>query len=355
MSGRGEPILHVVVPGFYAAVERRRLAEPDARPILVGGDPRKRGRVQSASADAIDRGVAIGMTMLEALELCPDARRVASDMAHYRAVSGALRASLRREVEAIEPDGLGAAFLDPRAEPAAAERIATSILGRVEAETGLVASVGGGPSKGVARLAAESVRPGGVRIVAPGEVTAFLDPLPVGRLPGVGPRTAVTLARLGAQTVGELRRLPPETVEEALGNHGLDVLARAAGRDREGVKSSKHPASLSREKAFDPPAAPAPAVEHAVSELAGALESNLGRYDLRADRIALRLRLPDGAERTRSATVAAGLQTASEIAGEARLLLGRFELGSERVRGIRLTVAGLSPAGSRGRQLDLFG
>ena len=119
-QGGDARVLYAVVPGFYAAVERLRLVGDDDRPLLVGGDPRKRGRVQSASPEALARGIEPGMPMLEALERCPDARRVATDMAHYRQASTALRAALRREVEAIEPDGLGAAYLDLREAEAAA-------------------------------------------------------------------------------------------------------------------------------------------------------------------------------------------------------------------------------------------
>jgi len=356
------PILYACVPGFYAAVERLRLAGVERRPILVGGDPRKRGRVQSASPDAMARGVAEGMPMLEALERCPDARRVATDMAHYRAVSGALRAALRQHVEALEPDGLGAAFLDLRDEPEAVTAVARVLIARVEADTGLALSVGGGPSKGIAKLAAESLEAGrgvaeaSVRVVSAEEVGAFLDPLPVERLPGVGPRTAATLRELGAATIGALRALPVHEIEEALGNHGLEILERAGGKDPDGaVRSSRHPASVSRETALEAPLAAGEGLDRALLELARALESNLARHDLRAGRIALRLRLADGREQTRSRSVEGGLQAAPEIAAEARMLLERFDLGGSGVRGVRLTLAGLAPAGVRDRQLDLFG
>ncbi len=353
-------ILYACVPGFYAAVERRRLAGSDDRPILVGGDPRKRGRVQSASPEAVALGVREGMPMLEALERCPEARRIATDMAHYRAVSSALREALRQDVEGLEADGLGAAFLDLSEVGREARGLAHALVERVEAETGLPLCVGGGPTKGVARLAAERAGVGegaaAVHIVAAGEVAAFLDPLPVDRLPGVGSRTASTLASLGADTIGALRALPVETVEEALGNHGLEILERASGKDPDGgVRSSRHPGSLSRETALEQPAQVGPELDRALVELARALASGLARHDLRAGRIALRLRLGDGRERTRSATPAGGLQAAQEIAAEARVLLERFELGGSPARGVRITVAGLVPAGGRDRQLDLFG
>jgi DNA polymerase-4 len=356
VSGSGSPaILHARVPDFYASVERARLAQPDVRPILVGGDPRKRGKVQSASQEARASGVYEGMPMLDALALCPRARHVATDMAHYRAVSTALRTSLRTQIERIEPDGLGAAYLDARTLEIDPADLGRALVARVESELGLGLAVGAGPTKGVARLAARSAAAGEVRVVAEAEVGAFLDPLPVGELPRVGPRTAKVLAELGVSTVGQLRRCPAGDLERALGNHGLDILEWAQGRDREPVRSQRHPSSLSREQLLEAPGAGPDVHRGALGTLAAALESALARHDLRARRVALRVRLTGGGARTRSRTVAAGLVSAGEIASEAEALLERFDLAGEGVRGVRITLAGLAPSGLEERQLDLFG
>jgi DNA polymerase-4 len=343
------------VPDFYAAVERARLAQPDDRPILVGGDPRKRGKVQSASEAARAAGVSVGMPMLDALALCPRARHVATDMAHYRAVSTALRASLRREIEAIEPDGLGAAYLDGRGLEVDLADLGKALVARVEAELGLGLAVGAGPTKGVARLAAGTLAAGGVRIVPASEVADFLEPLPVAVLPRVGPRTATILAELSVSTVGELRRCAADDLERALGNHGLEILEWAQGRDREPVRSQRHPSSLSREQLLDAPGTGPDALGRALGSLAAALETALARHDLRARRVALRVRLAAGGERTRSRTVDTGLVSAGEIVQEAEALLERFDLTGQGIRGLRITLAGLAPSGLEERQLDLFG
>ena len=108
-TGAEGTILYADVPSFYAAVERLADASLGGRPVLVGGDPRKRGKVQSASREALAAGVALGMPMIEALERCPAARRVQTDMKRYREASGKLAVCLRRVAEEIEPAGLGGA------------------------------------------------------------------------------------------------------------------------------------------------------------------------------------------------------------------------------------------------------
>lgn len=348
-------ILHARVPDFYASIERGRLAEAGERPILVGGDPRKRGKVQSASAAARAAGVVEGMPMLDALALCPRARRVATDMAHYRAVSTALRASLRRELESIEPDGLGAAYLDARGERRPIAELARALVDRVESELGLGLAVGAATTKGMALLAAGSVDAGQVRIVAPQDTSAFLEPLDVRVLPRVGPRTATILAELGVSTVGELRRCSAEALERALGNHGLEILAWANGQDREPVRPRRHPSSISREQLLQAPAGDRAAQREVLAGLACALEQVLARHDLHARRVALRVRLVAGGERTRSISVPGGLVSAGEILREAEALLERCELAAANARGFRITLAGLAPAGLEDRQLDLFG
>lgn len=351
----GATVLHARVPGFYAAIERARLADGRDRPILVGGDPRKRGKVQSASSEARAAGVFEGMPMLDALALCPEARHVATDMAHYRAVSTALRASLRRELDRLEPDGLAAAYLDAGGAVGRVEEVARALVARVESELGLALAVGAAPTKAVARLAADSAGEGQVRIVPASEVAAFLDPLPVGALPRVGPRTAGLLAEIGVATVHDLRAVAPDELERALGNHGLEILALALGEDRDRVRPRRHPSSVSREQVLEPPSGAVDVLLGVLQGLAQGLESGLARHDLQARRVALRVRLDGTGERTRSRTVDGALVSAAEIAAEARVLLERCELAGAAARGLRITLAGLAPAGLEERQLDLFG
>src|SRR5262245_42219214 len=163
-------VLFAEVPGFYAAVARADDPSLAARPVVVGGDPRKRGRVQSATADALAAGVTLEMTVLEALRQCPSARAVRTDMARYREVSRRLFAVLRANSPQLEAFGLAACYADVSAADDA-EAHARMLLDAVAAQLGLPLRVGIGSGKFLARIAAEEVpgERGFVRVPLGGE------------------------------------------------------------------------------------------------------------------------------------------------------------------------------------------
>jgi nucleotidyltransferase/DNA polymerase involved in DNA repair len=237
-------LIYATVPGFYAEVERSRDPSLRGRPVIVGGDPRKRGLVQSASEDATAAGVAVGMPVLEALALCPHARVRKTDMRCYREATAQLRSCFRLATEKVEPAGLDAAYLDVAGGDDAPEAIASRLREAVAGELGLPLRLGIAPVRFLAKLAAEQSGDAGLLSVRPGEVRRFLDPLPVERLPGVGPRTRETLLALGAACVADLLKLGQGRLEEALGNHGRAIFALAPGA------ASAH--DQSREHAGDP-------------------------------------------------------------------------------------------------------
>jgi len=353
-------VLYAEVPAFYAEVERAAHPEWGERPILVGGDPRKGGTVQAATAAARARGVVPGMAVLEALERCPDVRPVRTDMRRYREASARLQACLRRVLPRMEPAGLGAAYLDASAQARAPEALAAELAKRVGEELGLPLRVGVAPVKLLARLAAETeagTEAGGgkdVRRVAPGEERAFLAPLPVERLPGVGPATAARLAELGARTIGEVAALERAAVEAALGPHGHAVWERAQGRDPEPVRAASHRKSLSQESSFASEELDSTVILARLEALAGGLAAALAREDLRARRVVLKLRYADGERVTRSATLESAVTAAGEIHLRAAGLLERTQAGSRPVRGVGIILGALAPAAREDRQLSLF-
>ncbi len=161
-------VLFAEVPSFYATVEIAQDPGLAGRPVIVGGDPRKRGLVQAASAEALAAGVVPEMPTLEALALCPTARLVRTDMALYREVSRRLMACLRRGFPHLEIFGLGGAYFDVTGSPEPPERIAEALRERVRAELSLPLRVGIASGKLLARLAAEEAGADGVARVEPG-------------------------------------------------------------------------------------------------------------------------------------------------------------------------------------------
>jgi DNA polymerase-4 len=346
-------ILFAEVPNFYAEIECLRDPLLRGFPVVVGGDPRKRGLVQSASRDAFAAGVEPGMTMQEALLRCPDARPVRTDMKHYREVSGRLRGCLRAELAAMEPVSLDAAFLDASLANEDPRSIGERLIERVRNALGLSLRVGIASAKFLARLAAQEAPPGESFQISTGGEAEFLAPLSVGRLPGVGPKTLETLSRLGVSTVADLLDVDRSLLERELGNHGLHVLELASGGGDSTVRGHRHPHSLSRERTFRHSELDLGEMESCLQHLCGLVGDGLQEQGLAGRRVTLKVRFDDQQTTTRSRTVAAPIAAPADIYPVTVTLLERTQAGARGVRLLGVSVAGL---GSRpdDRQLELF-
>jgi DNA polymerase-4 len=346
-------ILFAEVPNFYAEVEANRDPTLRGRPIVVGGDPKKRGLVQSASRVACASGVVAGMSMQDALSRCPEAVPVKTDMKIYREVSGKLRGCLRAELSAVEPVSLEAAFLDAAMSHEDPEAIAGRLVERVRDALGLPLHVGIATMRFLARLAAQEAPPGATFRIRPGDEAAFLGPLSVGRLPGVGPKTEESLARMGASTISDLLRLDRSRLERELGNHGLRILELAAGQGDSRVRGHGHPHSLSREQTFRHPETDRSEMWSCLGKLAGLLADALQEQGLCGRRVTLKVRFDDQQTTTRSLTLQTPVSTTAEIYPVTVTLLERTESGARGVRLLGVSVLGL---GTRpdDRQLELF-
>jgi DNA polymerase-4 len=357
MSAAGaEPVmLYIEVPDFYAEVERAADEALLGRPIVVGGDPAKRGKVKSVSREARAAGVELGMDTREALERCPAAHWVKTDMRRYREAAGALSVCFRNAAGGIEPDGLGAAWIDVSARREGPEGLAERLAIEVQRALGLPLRAGVAPAKFLAKLLARRVDAGAVRRVRREEVAGFLRPLPVAELPGVGRNTIAALGRLGASSIGELLALDAQLLEDELGNHGLKILEHARGEDDSALRVSRHPASISREATLEADPASREALVEVMRRLAHQLEMALDRQGLRARRVALKLDF--GGQQpalTRSSTLGDPVFRAADVLHAAAELLDRAGAVQHQVRTLGLTLAGLADAGAQERQLDLF-
>jgi DNA polymerase-4 len=347
-------IVFADVPGFYAEVERATRPELAGRPVIVGGDPRKRGLVQAATRDARDAGVVEGMLVELAQLRCQGVRTLRTDMPRYREMDKRLRACLGAACERLEPVGLGAAFLDVRELREPAAELAARLRANVSRELGLPLRAGAGPVKFVARLAAEEAAPDGFLGVEASEAERFLAPLAVSRLPGVGPNTVARLAELGARTIGELVALGRPALEAKLGNRGLELLAAALGRGDDRVRASRHPQTLSQEATLGAGEIDRVALADQLRGLADRLERALALEGLVARRLVLRVRFADGEGATRSQSFERGLASGPDLFAEAHALLARTDAGSRPVRLLGLAATSLERPRRDERQLSLF-
>lgn len=347
-------LLYAEVPRFYAEAERASDASLADRPVIVGGDPRKRGTVQGATEDALAAGVAIGMPVLEALELCPGARVRRTDMRAYRDLGARLRALFRRAVPRVEPAGLEAAYLDGSETPEPLEALARRLQDEVRDALRLPLRVGIAPVKFVAKLAAEEADASGVRRVGADEIRAFLRPLPVGRLPGVGPHTLAAFRDLGVVTAGDLAAASRSAVEDRLGNHGLALLGAAQGHGEARLRPAPHSRSLSQESTLADSERDAAVLERVLRDLATSLAAALARERLATRRLVLKVRYGDAETVTRSQTLPRALAAPDELAERGLELLWRTQAGDRAVRLLGLAAFQLTARPRDDRQLRLF-
>lgn len=365
----GYRVGYAVIPGFYAAVERLEDPRLRARPVIVGGDPAKRGKVQSVSPEARASGVCIGMAMRDAERLCGDAVLVRTNMKRYREVSNLVQGALREGAQGLEPEGLSGGYFElegPRqTDRAAVQALGEALIAKVHEATGLGLRVGVAPVKFLARLASDPeivaqeddalVVPT-VVCVAADEVEGFLAPVSVERLPGVGHKSLRALRDLKIECVRDLRTSDPRRVERALGRHAGRILAYARGEDPSPIRPARHPKSVNLDYTFDRPAGDRTSVESQLATLCQDAESRLRHQQLQASRLMLKLRYADADKaRTWSRKLVRPVFAAQELFAAGQNLLDRTEVGLRPVQLLGVSAAGLTPRVEEDRQLDLFG
>jgi DNA polymerase-4 len=245
-------ILHADMDAFYASVEQRDRPELRGRPVIVGGTS-TRGVVMAASYEARPFGVHSAMPTVQAKKLCPDAVFLRGDMAKYRRVSAEIRAVFDSVSPEVEPLSLDEAFIDVTASQrlfGPPLTIGRMLRERVRAAVGLAVSVGIGPGKMIAKLASDACKPDGLLEVQADGVRAFLDPLPVGRLWGVGPVTRQVLERAGLRTVGDLAAVDPARLRRVAGPATEHLRALARGDDPRVVEVDREAKSYGEENTF---------------------------------------------------------------------------------------------------------
>jgi DNA polymerase IV len=246
-------ILHVDMDAFYASVEQRDNPQLRGRPIVVAWRG-NRSVVCAASYEARRFGVRSAMPAVRAERLCPEAVFVPPDFVRYRAVSHAVREILLRYTDLIEPLSLDEAYLDVTENKMGlptATRVARAIRQQIRAELHLTASAGVAPNKFLAKIASDWRKPDGLFVIQPDDVSAFLPPLAVERIPGVGKVTQERLKQIGVQTVGDLQAVDAAVLEGQFGRYGHRLYELARGIDHNQVIPDRPAKSISAEDTFE--------------------------------------------------------------------------------------------------------
>jgi DNA polymerase-4 len=349
----GRAILHVDMDAFFATVEQLDHPEWRGKPVIVG-HPGERGVVAAASYEARQFGVRSAMPSVRALRQAPHAIWAPPRFERYSELSHKVRDIFRAATPKVQMASIDEAYLDVTPASRASEdpvAIARRIQRDVDA-LGLSCSVGVAATKTVAKVASDHDKPHGLTVVRPGEEAAFLAPLPVRDLPGIGPSTASHLARLGIRTLGEIAALDDVTARQALGDHGPALVRRARGEDAGEVGTGREVKSLSKEHTFSHDIATAAEVEGALRELAEKVGERLRRKALAGRTVTVKVRFADFTTKTVRRTLPAATDLESVFLPVAlELLRSAWSPGI----GVRLLGLGLSGFDEPAEQLDLFG
>ena len=315
---------------FYASVEQRDDPRLRGKPVIVAWQG-NRSVVCAASYEARSFGVHSAMPAMRAERLCPDAIFVSPDFTRYRAVSRSVREIFKRHTDLIEPLSLDEAYLDVTENKtglATATLVARTIREQVRQELNLTASAGVAPNKFLAKLASDWRKPDGLFVIQPEDVDAFLLPLPVGRLPGVGRVTGEKLAKLGAQTVRNLRALDLPVLERHFGRYGQRLHELAFGIDHNPVVPDRPTQSISVEDTFEHDVLLAE-TEPMIRRLAEKLWSASRKESRMARTVVLKLKTSEFKILTRSYTPGSPPSSYGELTDIALKLRERVDLGPQ--------------------------
>jgi DNA polymerase-4 len=343
----------VDLDAFFAAVEQLDHPEWRGKPVIVGGDPGRRGVVSTCSYEARAFGVRSAMSSARAAMLCPDAIWTHGSFDRYHEISSAVRAIFADESPRVQPVSIDEAYLDVTSGAFSTEHpvaVARRIRARV-AELGVTCSVGVSASKSVAKIASDHDKPDGLTVVCPGDEAAFLAPLPVRAMPGIGPKSAEHLESLGLRTLGDIAALDEATSRQVLGSHGYDLVARARGLDVRDVHDNAGVKSVSNERTFATDVRTPGEVDGALAGLAAKVGQRLRRKGLAGRTVTVKLRFSDFSTKTVRRTV-------TVPADDERVFL---PIARELVRsawspgiGLRLLGVGVSGFDDKAIQLDLL-
>jgi len=355
VSSGGRTILHLDLDAFFASVEQLDDPALRGRPVIVGGTGR-RGVVCAASYEARRFGVRSAMPTARARRLCPEGVFLPARFERYHALSAQVFGIYARYTPLVEPLSLDEAFLDvtrSRALHGGGREIAAAVKRAVRDECGLAVSAGIAEVKLAAKIACDLGKPDGLVEVPAGGVAAFLAPLPVGRLWGVGEVTEGALRRIGVATIGDLQRLPEAALAPALGaSHARDLRALALGEDPREVVPGEAARSVGAEETFDADLRDRAALERELLAQAVRVGRRLRADGVQGRVVTLKVKYADFTLVTRRVTLGAPTDDDRTIFDAARAQLARVEL-SRAVRLTGISVSDLAGQAARG-QLGLF-
>ncbi|HEX3509948.1 MAG TPA: DNA polymerase IV [Solirubrobacteraceae bacterium] len=338
-SGSELRVAHLDADAFYVSVELLRRPALRGLPVVVAHD-HPRAVVTTASYEARRYGVGSAIPASRARRLCPEAVFVAPDFSAYREASAKMMGIVREHIARVEVLGLDEAYLDVEGlfSPRAAMR---RLLAEIKARTGLTCSVGIGPNRLVAKVASDAEKPEGFVVLSREQACARFAGSPPSLVPGIGPKTAAHLGKLGLTTLAALARAPEQLLVERFGpKHGGDLRRRARFEGSSTIGAPRKVVSESRERTFERDIDDPEALRESLERMAGELCDGLARRGRRGRTIGIKVRLSDFTTVTRARTIAEPTCSASVVGEVALALLAQYA-PPRPVRLLGVRVAGL--------------
>lgn len=356
-TGKDErAILHIDMDAFYASIEQRDNPELKGKPVIIGGIS-GRGVVSTASYEARKYGVRSAMPMTEALRRCPDGIYITPNIAKYRAVSEQIMDIFHRYTPDVEAISLDEAFIDvtgSRKLFGSAEEIGRAIKDSIYSELQLTASVGLAYNKFLAKLASDLDKPDGFFIVTPEDLQDKIWPLPIGRMMGVGAKTAEVLEKIGVKTIGQLAVMDRGLLEHILGKAGRQMHDLANGMDDRKVESIREAKSFGRETTFPADIHDKYMLETVLFTLADDVCHSLRTHHVKGRTVSVKIRYPDFKSITRAITLEQYTSSFEPIYAVVKQLMDQHYKDGTPVRLIGVTVSNLKSEDAIIEQQDLF-
>ncbi|MCI0617573.1 DNA polymerase IV [bacterium] len=351
-------IIHIDMDMFYAAVEL--LERPDLvdKPVVVGGSPKSRSVVTTANYVARKFGIHSAMSCSEAYRRCPECVFIQPDFPKYHKYSQIIRSIFFKYTDLVEPLSLDEAYLDVTVNKigeVSATRVASAIKKELFEQTGLTASAGVAPNMFVAKIASDFKKPDGLTVVPPEKVLDFITPLPVRKIPGIGPKSDAHMERLGIRTVKDLAGQSIEWLQEKFGSFGQYLYDIARGIDEREVTPSWERKSLGEEETFQQDLLEIPAIEFYLRQCAQNVFQQLTKEGKQARTVTLKIKYHNFQSITRRRTLDNFISSGDQIFEVARELLTRTDAGRIKIRlaGISLSNFNTTEKSENEKQLTL--
>ena len=351
---QGRAVLLMDLDAFFASVEQLDHPQWRGKPVIVGGQAGKRGVVSTCSYEARAFGVRSAMPSSTAARLCPQAIWVEPHFKRYRELSAAVMGILYDESPLLEQVSIDEAFLDVtpgrfvRESPVA---IAARIQQRVS-QLGITCSIGVASGKSVAKIASDLDKPRGLTVVYPGSERAFLAPMEVRAMPGIGKQSALKLQALGIRTLGDLASAQPSQLKGVFGVNAAAFAQRAAGIDERPLVTESQVKSVSNERTFTRDLTSRAEIEAAIDYLGCMVGRRLRKQGLAGHTVTLKLRYSDLSSRTAQHSISAQVDDESVFIPIAKQLLEQVWRPGDSVRLVGIGIGGFH---EKDRQMELFG